>query len=70
MSFSTWRMKRKVSPGHYNLEMDQTGDSSQESRLPHSNGRANRKNLVASKCPIAQGSFELFSAAWTVKGYV
>jgi hypothetical protein len=52
MSFSTWRMKRIVSPGHYSLEMDETGDSSQESRLPYSNGRANLKNLVASKCPI------------------
>ena len=53
MSFSTWRIKGIISPGHYNLEMVQTGDSSQESKLPYSNGRANMKNLVASKCPIA-----------------
>ena len=62
-------MKGIISPGHYNLEMDQTDGSSQESKLPHSNGRANMKNLVASECPIAQGSFELFSTAWTMKSF-
>lgn len=50
---------------HY-LEMDRAGNSSQESKLAHSDSMA-MKNLVASNCPIAQGRVELSSTGWRMK---